>query len=58
VRLLVQVTREFDVATVMVTHDTEFLPLGDAVATMRDGRLSAPRSTARADSAHAPGAAG
>ena len=49
VRLLVQVTREFDVATVMVTHDTEFIPLTDAVATMRDGRLSAPRSTAAAD---------
>lgn len=42
VRLLRQVTNEFSVATVMVTHDTEFVPLTDAVATMRDGRLAAP----------------
>ncbi|MHC6593344.1 ABC transporter ATP-binding protein [Arthrobacter sp. C152] len=42
VRLLRQVTGEFSVATVMVTHDTEFLPLTDAVATMRDGRLTEP----------------
>ncbi|MGK3647875.1 ABC transporter ATP-binding protein [Pseudarthrobacter enclensis] len=42
VRLLRQVTAEFSVATVMVTHDTEFLPLTDVVATMRDGRLAAP----------------
>jgi putative ABC transport system ATP-binding protein len=42
VRLLRQVTTEFSVATVMVTHDTEFLPLTDVVATMRDGRLTAP----------------
>ncbi|MDQ0662793.1 putative ABC transport system ATP-binding protein [Arthrobacter ulcerisalmonis] len=40
--LLRQVTREFGVATVMVTHDTEFVPLTDVVATMRDGRLTAP----------------
>ena len=40
--LLRQVTTEFSVATVMVTHDTEFVPLTDAVATMRDGRLTAP----------------
>ncbi len=43
VRLLRQVTDEFQVATVMVTHDTEFVPLTDAVASMRDGRLSAVR---------------
>lgn len=42
VRLLRQVTTEFAVATVMVTHDTEFLPLTDVVATMRDGQLTAP----------------
>ncbi|MFB0836327.1 ABC transporter ATP-binding protein [Arthrobacter halodurans] len=42
VRLLRQVTDEFRVATVMVTHDTAFVPLTDAVATMRDGRLAAP----------------
>ena len=42
VRLLRRVTDEFRVATVMVTHDTEFVPLTDAVATMRDGRLSLP----------------
>lgn len=41
IRLLVQVTKEFKVATVMVTHDTEFLPLTDQVATMRDGKLTA-----------------
>ncbi|WP_420179524.1 ABC transporter ATP-binding protein [Paenarthrobacter sp. TA1.8] len=40
VRLLRQVTDEFQTATVMVTHDTEFLPLTDAVTTMRDGRIS------------------
>lgn len=40
VRLLRRVTNEFRTATVMVTHDTEFLPLTDAVATMRDGRIS------------------
>ncbi|PQZ89064.1 ABC transporter ATP-binding protein [Arthrobacter sp. MYb227] len=41
VRLLAQVTKEFSVATVMVTHDTEFLALTDSVATMRDGVLGA-----------------
>lgn len=46
VRLLRQVTDEFQVATVMVTHDTEFVPLTDAVATMRDGQLAAPVTTA------------
>ncbi|NQD87695.1 ABC transporter ATP-binding protein [Paenarthrobacter sp. CM16] len=40
VRLLRQVTDEFSTATVMVTHDTEFLPITDAVATMRDGSIS------------------
>ena len=39
VRLLRRVTDEFATATVMVTHDTAFLPLTDSVATMRDGRL-------------------
>jgi len=42
IALLRQVTTEFSVATVMVTHDTEFVPLTDVVATMRDGRLAAP----------------
>ena len=41
VRLLAEVTREFSVATVMVTHDTEFISLTDPVATMRDGVLGA-----------------
>lgn len=41
VRLLGQVTQEFSVATVMVTHDTEFIGLTDMVATMRDGVLGA-----------------
>lgn len=39
VQLLRQVTDDFQVATIMVTHDTAFVPLTDAVATMRDGRL-------------------
>ena len=43
VRLLRRVTDEFGVATVMVTHDTGFVPLTDTVASMRDGRLSALR---------------
>ncbi|UOD81313.1 ABC transporter ATP-binding protein [Paenarthrobacter ureafaciens] len=43
VRLLRRITDEFATATVMVTHDTEFLPLTDAVAVMRDGRLSRER---------------
>ena len=42
VRLLVDVTREFNLGTLMVTHDTDFVPLTDAVATMQDGRLKAP----------------
>ncbi|MET4061839.1 putative ABC transport system ATP-binding protein [Arthrobacter sp. UYP6] len=40
VKLLVELTREFGFGTVMVTHDTDFVPLTDAVAGMRDGRLS------------------
>ena len=40
VRLLRRITDEFSTATVMVTHDTEFLPLTDSVATMRDGVIS------------------
>ncbi|MFJ7749653.1 ABC transporter ATP-binding protein [Arthrobacter sp. NPDC097144] len=39
VKLLVQLTREFGFGTVMVTHDTDFVPLTDAVAVMRDGCL-------------------
>ncbi|MCT1873726.1 ABC transporter ATP-binding protein [Brevibacterium luteolum] len=46
--LLCQVTKEFGVATVIVTHDTEFLPKTDAVATMRDGKLSEPECAAAA----------
>ncbi|SDO95706.1 putative ABC transport system ATP-binding protein [Arthrobacter sp. ok909] len=46
VRLLREVTDEFGVATIMVTHDTDFVPFTDAVASMRDGRLSAPRPAA------------
>ncbi|MET3205725.1 MULTISPECIES: hypothetical protein [unclassified Arthrobacter] len=44
--MLRRVTDDFMVATVMVTHDTEFVPLSDAVATMRDGHLTAPVLTA------------
>lgn len=40
IRLLRRVTDDFKVATVMVTHDTEFVPLTDSVATMRDGKLT------------------
>lgn len=46
--LLCQVTKEFSVATVIVTHDTEFLPKTDAVATMRDGKLAEPEYAAAA----------
>lgn len=42
VGLLRKVSSDFNVATVMVTHDIEFVPMTDAVATMRDGVLSAP----------------
>ncbi|WP_018775312.1 ABC transporter ATP-binding protein [Arthrobacter sp. 131MFCol6.1] len=48
IRLLRRVTDEFRVATVMVTHDTDFVPLTDAVASMRDGRLSAMAATGAA----------
>lgn len=50
VRLLRAVTDEFRVATVMVTHDTEFVPLTDAVAAMRDGRISARQPSGSATS--------
>ena len=53
VKLLVDLTREFGFGTVMVTHDTEFVPLTDAVAVMRDGALAA---GALADFASAPAA--
>ena len=48
VGLLRRVTDEFEVATVMVTHDTGFVPLTDTVASMRDGRLSAPQAVSAA----------
>jgi len=40
VDLITDVTRQRQVATVMVTHDTEFLDRADAVSNMRDGRLT------------------
>ncbi len=40
VKLLVGLTREFGFGTVLVTHDTDFVPLMDTVARMRDGRLT------------------
>ncbi|GAA3699954.1 ABC transporter ATP-binding protein [Arthrobacter ginkgonis] len=40
VALLARATRDFGLATVMVTHDTEYIPLTDAVATMHGGRLA------------------
>ena len=39
VQLLAQITREFDVATLMVTHETELLDAADRVVTMSDGHL-------------------
>ncbi|MER5389013.1 ABC transporter ATP-binding protein [Saccharopolyspora sp. NPDC002686] len=41
VELLAEITRQHQVATVMVTHDTEHLEHADEVVEMRDGRLSA-----------------
>lgn len=41
VELLAGITRQHQVATVMVTHDTEYLEHVDDVVEMRDGRLSA-----------------
>ncbi|HEY4614059.1 MAG TPA: ABC transporter ATP-binding protein, partial [Citricoccus sp.] len=40
IELLVDATRRFNTATVIVTHDTEFLPFTDRIVTMRDGHLS------------------
>lgn len=40
VQLLAQITREFDVATLMVTHETELLDAADRVVTMSDGHLT------------------
>lgn len=37
--LIVAATRHFGTATVVVTHDTEFVPLTDRSVTMRDGCL-------------------
>ncbi|MEV0984351.1 ABC transporter ATP-binding protein [Brevibacterium sp. NPDC049920] len=37
--LIVATTRQFDTATVVVTHDTEFVPLADTALTIRGGRL-------------------
>ncbi|WP_312178336.1 ABC transporter ATP-binding protein [Arthrobacter sp.] len=45
-KLLRQVTMEFNLATVLVTHDVEFLPLMDSVARMRDGKLTQPAAVA------------
>lgn len=41
-KLLRDVTEEFNVATILVTHDVEFLPLADVVVRMRDGVLTLP----------------
>lgn len=45
VRLLRGITDELGVATLMVTHDTEFVPLTDTAVSMRDGVLSSPVAT-------------
>ena len=42
VDLLVGITRELKVATVMVTHDREFAEDADRVITLRDGRVEEP----------------
>lgn len=47
VDLIRDITRRYDVATLMVTHDREFLDRADAVATMRDGALTHERAPAR-----------
>lgn len=39
VQLLAEVTRQYELATVMVTHDTEYLDLVGSVSTLRDGRM-------------------
>ena len=39
--LVSEATRTFDVATLLVTHDTEYLGAAGRVLEMRDGRLSA-----------------
>lgn len=44
VELLASVTRRFSVATVLVTHDTEYLDAADTVLRMRDGKLSPERA--------------
>ncbi|QVQ52671.1 ABC transporter ATP-binding protein [Spiractinospora alimapuensis] len=38
--LVATVTRRFAIATVLVTHDTEYLDAADTVAHMRDGHLT------------------
>ncbi|MEU4208045.1 ABC transporter ATP-binding protein [Rothia terrae] len=40
VELLQRVTREFNLASIMVTHDVEFADATDRVAVMADGRLT------------------
>ncbi|MDP5228201.1 MULTISPECIES: ABC transporter ATP-binding protein [Arthrobacter] len=40
VELLARITRDFGTATVMVTHDLEFVDLCDREVHMRDGKLS------------------
>ncbi len=39
--LLAEATKTFDVATLLVTHDTEYLGSAEQVLEMRDGRLGA-----------------
>jgi putative ABC transport system ATP-binding protein len=43
VELLLEVTRTLGTATLLVTHDVEFLPLFDRTLTMTDGELQAER---------------
>ncbi|GAA2098806.1 ABC transporter ATP-binding protein [Brevibacterium salitolerans] len=43
VELLLEVTRTLGTATLLVTHDVEFLPLFDRTLTMTDGELRAER---------------
>lgn len=40
VRLLAEIAHTYEVATVLVTHDTEFVDWADGVASMRDGQLT------------------
>ena len=43
--LLAELTHSFGLASLVVTHDTEFVPLADACVSMQDGRLDTGQAT-------------